>query len=81
MLIEGDEVVVIKDETFNTIRIYGYGVIEEIIHEDYEILYIVKLDENYGGYVIETDSVVSTSDWVDYVNEREATVIRVPYEA
>lgn len=80
MFVEGDNVIVIKDETFDKIEIYGFGVIDEVITYP-ELIYIVKLDEDYGGYVFEADNLVSTSDWVDYVDERDARVVRVPYEA
>ena len=81
MLQEGDNVVVIKEETFDKIKIYGFGEIDEIINVDGSLIYVVKLDESDGGYVIETDNVVSTADWVEYVDERDARVIRVKYEA
>ena len=81
MLQEGDNVVVIKEETFDKIKIYGFGEIDEIINVDGSFIYVVKLDESDGGYVIETDNVVSTADWVEYVDERDAKVIRVKYEA
>ena len=81
MFVEGDNVIVIKDETFDKIEIYGFGVVDEVIDFDGEHTYVVKLEENAGGYVIEADNLVSTSDWVDYVDERDARVVRVPYEA
>ena len=81
MLQEGDNVVVIKEETFDKIKIYGFGEIDEIINVDGSLIYVVKLDESAGGYAIETDNVVSTADWVEYVDEHDAKVIRVKYEA
>ena len=77
----GDDVIVIKEETFDTIKIYGFGVVDEVINFDGEHTYVVKLEEDAGGYVIEADNLVSTHDWVEYVDERCANVIRVPYEA
>ena len=74
-------VIVIKEETFDTIKIYGFGVVDEVIDFDGEHTYVVKLEEDAGGYVIEADNLVSTHDWVEYVDERCAKVIRVPYEA
>ena len=77
----GDNVIVIKEETFDIIKIYGFGVVDEAIDFDGEHTYVVKLEEDAGGYVFETNNLVSTSDWVEYVDERCARVIRVPYEA
>lgn len=80
MLVQGDKVVVIKEETFDKIYIYGFGIIEDV-HYNYneEPIYEVKLEEK--GYVIETDYVIHITDWVEYVDERDAKVIRVKYEA
>ena len=77
----GDNVIVIKEETYDTIKIYGFGVVDEVIDFDGEHTYVVKLEEDAGRYVIEADNLVSTHDWVEYVDERCANVIRVPYEA
>lgn len=74
----GESVIAIKDETFNKIYIYGFGTVIDIIRIDDEIIYEVELEDN--GYIIEVYSVVATCDWVDYVDERDAKVIRVKYE-
>ena len=54
---------------------------DEVINFNGEHTYVVELEEDAGGYVIEADNLVSTHDWVEYVDERCAKVIRVPYEA
>ena len=46
----GDKVLVIKEETFDTIKIYGFGVVDEVINFDGEHTYVVELEEDAGGY-------------------------------
>lgn len=61
------EVVAIKEETFNEIKIYGFGIIDSFKQKET----IVKLD---SGKHVAVQCVVALNNWVDYVNERDARV-------
>lgn len=74
-----DYVVAIKEETFNKIKIYGFGMIIKSIEEydeDYEVEYIIALDngKEISSYIC--NNIVLASDWVEYVDSRCAKVIR-----
>lgn len=85
MLDVGDKVMVLQEETTNTIKVYGYGIIDEVITypeliwEETYPLYVVKLVES--GYVFETDKVVDLEYWPEYLDIRNKSVIKVEYEA
>lgn len=67
---EDESVVAIKEETFNEIKIYGFGIVDSFKPEET----IVKLD---SGKHVSVQRVVALDNWVDYVNERDAKVIVV----
>lgn len=64
---EGKKVVAVKEETFNEIKIYGFGVIDSL--DSREI--IVKLDD---GRKVAVQHVISLEHWVEHVDERDAKV-------
>ena len=65
-----DIVVAIQEETFNTIKIYGFGT----ILDKKDRMFKVKLED---GNIVMANSVVRASDWAAYVNERDAIVERI----
>ena len=85
MLDVGDKVMVLQEETTNTIKIYGCGIIDEVITypeliwEETYPLYVVKLLDS--GYVFETDKVIDLEYWSEYLDSRPKQVIKVDYEA
>ena len=64
---EDKKFVAVKEETFNEIKIYGFGVIDSL--DSGEI--IVKLD---NGRKVAVQYVISLEHWVEYVDERDAKV-------
>ena len=64
---EENRVVAIKEETFNEIKIYGFGVIDSLKSGK---IY-VKLD---NGNIVSVEHVVSLEKWVEYVDSHEAEV-------
>ena len=65
-----DIVVAIQEETFNTIKIYGFGT----VLDKKDGMFKVKLkDED----IVMASSVVRASDWAAYVDERDAIVERI----
>ena len=64
---EDKNVVAIKEETFNEIKIYGFGIVDSFKPKEI----IVKLDD---GRRVSVQNVVALNNWVDYVNERDAKV-------
>ena len=74
-----DYVVAIKEETFNRIKIYGFGTITKFIEEydeDYEVEYIIALDNGKEISSYKCSNFVLASEWVEYVDSRCAKVIR-----
>lgn len=65
-----DIVVAIQEETFNTIKIYGFGT----VLDKKDGMFKVKLKD---GDIVMTSSVVRASDWAAYVDERDAIVERI----
>lgn len=65
-----DIVVAIQEETFNTIKIYGFGT----VLDKKDGIFKVKLED---GDIVMANSVVKASDWAAYVDERDAIVERI----
>ena len=65
-----DIVVAIQEETFNTIKIYGFGT----VLDKKDGMFKVKLKD---GDIVMASSVVRASDWASYVDERDAIVERI----
>lgn len=65
-----DIVVAIQEETFNTIKIYGFGT----VLDKKDGMFKVKLKD---GDIVMASSVVRASDWAAYVDERDAIVERI----
>ena len=65
-----DIVVAIQEETFNTIKIYGFGT----VLDKKDGIFKVKLKD---GDIVMASSVVRASDWAAYVDERDAIVERI----
>ena len=65
-----DIVVAIQEETFNTIKIYGFGTVLDKKDE----MFKVKLKD---GDIVIASNVVRASDWAAYVDERDAIVERI----
>ena len=65
-----DIVVAIQEETFNTIKIYGFGT----VLDKKDRMFKVKLKD---GDIVMASSVVRASDWAAYVDERDAIVERI----
>lgn len=65
-----DIVVAIQEETFNTIKIYGFGT----VLDKKDGMFKVKLKD---GDIVMASSVVRASDWAAYIDERDAIVERI----
>lgn len=65
-----DIVVAIQEETFNTIKIYGFGT----VLGKKDGMFKVKLKD---GDIVMASSVVKANDWAAYVDERDAIVERI----
>ena len=65
-----DIVVAIQEETFNTIKIYGFGT----VLDKKDGMFKVKLKD---GDIVMASNVVRASDWAAYVDERDAIVERI----
>ena len=65
-----DIVVAIQEETFNTIKIYGFGT----VLDKKDGMFKVELKD---GDIVMANSVVRASDWATYVDERDAIVERI----
>lgn len=65
-----DIVVAIQEETFNTIKIYGFGTVLDKKNG----MFRVKLED---GDIVMANSVVKASDWAAYVDERGARIERI----
>ena len=65
-----DIVVAIQEETFNTIKIYGFGT----VLDKKDGMFKVKLKD---GDIVMASSVVKASDWAAYVDKRDAIVERI----
>lgn len=67
-----DAVVAVKEETFNTITIYGFGTIVGIEEDNF----IIRLDTENIIYSNQCSNIVKVNYWCEYVNERYANVVR-----
>lgn len=67
-----DAVVAVKEETFNTITIYGFGTIVGIEGDNF----IIRLDTENIIYSNQCCNIVKVNYWCEYVDERHANVVR-----
>ena len=65
-----DIVVAIQEETFNTIKIYGFGT----VLDKKDGMFKVKLKD---GDIVMASNVVRASDWAAYIDERDAIIERI----